>query len=141
MNSRTQATPAPGNHHDTMRYRSNGAAWQCQGQIAVQPPGPGCYVKIVVWAQSSVAAYVGGPGLQRQGGVAGRAKLAALMLSNLYHAQKDDTMRKNVTLALTLLAVIGLAPLLGACQTAAGAGQDISAGGRALTNSAEKHAP
>ena len=48
-------------------------------------------------------------------------------------------MRKNVWLAL--LALLAAAPLLGACQTVAGAGQDLSNGGHALTNSAEKHAP
>jgi predicted small secreted protein len=50
-------------------------------------------------------------------------------------------MRKNITLLLTLLALVGVAPLLGACHTTAGAGQDLSAGGHAITNSAEKHAP
>jgi entericidin B len=50
-------------------------------------------------------------------------------------------MRKNITLMLTLLALIGIAPLLGACHTAAGAGEDLSAGGHAITNSAEKHTP
>jgi entericidin B len=50
-------------------------------------------------------------------------------------------MRKNITLALTLLALIGIAPMLAACNTAAGAGQDLAAGGHAITNSAEKHAP
>jgi entericidin B len=48
-------------------------------------------------------------------------------------------MRKNLSIALTLLMLVGAAPLLGACQTTAGAGQDISAGGKAITNSAEKH--
>jgi predicted small secreted protein len=50
-------------------------------------------------------------------------------------------MRKTFSIMLTLLALIGLAPLLGACQTTAGAGEDLSAGGHAITNSAEKHAP
>jgi predicted small secreted protein len=50
-------------------------------------------------------------------------------------------MRKNISLALTLLALIGLAPMLSACHTTAGAGEDLSAGGHAITNSAEKHAP
>jgi predicted small secreted protein len=50
-------------------------------------------------------------------------------------------MRKNISLLLTLLALIGLAPMLGACHTTAGAGQDLSAGGQAITNSAEKHTP
>jgi predicted small secreted protein len=37
--------------------------------------------------------------------------------------------------------LIGAAPLLGACHATAGAGEDISATGQALTNSAEKHTP
>ncbi|HEY1931847.1 MAG TPA: entericidin A/B family lipoprotein [Acetobacteraceae bacterium] len=50
-------------------------------------------------------------------------------------------MNAKLSIALTLLVLIAAAPLLGACQTTAGAGEDISAGGHALTNSAEKHAP
>ena len=50
-------------------------------------------------------------------------------------------MKNSVSIAVTLLVLVVAVPLLGACQTTAGAGQDISAGGRALTNSAEKHAP
>lgn len=50
-------------------------------------------------------------------------------------------MSKKLSIALTLFVLIGAAPLLGACQTTAGAGEDISAGGHAITNSAEKHAP
>jgi len=50
-------------------------------------------------------------------------------------------MRRILPVALTLLALAGLAPLLGACHTTAGVGQDLSAGGHAVTNSAEKHTP
>ncbi len=50
-------------------------------------------------------------------------------------------MRKKLLIALTLLALIGAAPLLSACHTTAGVGQDLSAGGHAVTNSAEKHTP
>ena len=50
-------------------------------------------------------------------------------------------MRKNLSIALALLALIGLAPLLGACHTTAGAGRDVSATGRAITNSADKNTP
>jgi predicted small secreted protein len=46
-------------------------------------------------------------------------------------------MRKNISIALTLLLLIGIAPLLGACNTTAGAGEDISAGGHALTHAAD----
>jgi len=47
-------------------------------------------------------------------------------------------MRKTFSIALTLLMLLGAAPLLGACHTMAGAGQDISETGNALTNSANK---
>jgi entericidin B len=50
-------------------------------------------------------------------------------------------MQKKLAVALTLLALLGAVPVLSACQTVAGAGEDLSAGGHALTNSAEKHAP
>jgi predicted small secreted protein len=50
-------------------------------------------------------------------------------------------MRKTISLSLTLLMLIGAVPLLGACHTTAGAGEDISATGQALTNSADKHTP
>lgn len=50
-------------------------------------------------------------------------------------------MRNILSMTFVLLVLIGMAPLLGACQTTAGAGEDLSAGGHALTNSAEKHAP
>lgn len=48
-------------------------------------------------------------------------------------------MRKNFSVALTLMILIGIAPLLSGCHTAAGVGEDLSAGGKAMTNSAEKH--
>ena len=50
-------------------------------------------------------------------------------------------MRENLLLALTFLALAGAAPLLAACHTTAGAGQDISATGHALTGSAQKNTP
>ncbi len=50
-------------------------------------------------------------------------------------------MRKHLSIALTLLALLGVAPLLGACHTTAGAGEDISATGHALTHSADKATP
>lgn len=40
-------------------------------------------------------------------------------------------MRKALS-ALTLLALLGAAPLLSACHTAAGAAEDVSAAGRAI---------
>jgi predicted small secreted protein len=50
-------------------------------------------------------------------------------------------MRKNLSIALTLLALIGLAPVLGACHTTAGAGEDVSASGHAITHTANKLTP
>jgi entericidin B len=50
-------------------------------------------------------------------------------------------MRNKLSVALTLLAVLGIAPMLAACNTTAGAGKDLSAGGHAITRDAEKHAP
>jgi len=50
-------------------------------------------------------------------------------------------MCKNLSIALTLLLLIGAAPLLGACHTTAGAGQDISATGKVLTHSANRNTP
>ena len=50
-------------------------------------------------------------------------------------------MHKTISLTLMLAMLIGVIGLLGACHTTAGAGEDISATGHALTNSAEKHTP
>ncbi len=50
-------------------------------------------------------------------------------------------MRKSSSIVLAILALIGVAPMLGACNTTAGMGKDLSAGGHAVTDSAEKHAP
>jgi predicted small secreted protein len=40
-------------------------------------------------------------------------------------------------LALALLALLGAVPLLSACHTAAGAGEDISQAGHAIKHSAD----
>nr|WP_294502283.1 entericidin A/B family lipoprotein [uncultured Rhodopila sp.] len=48
-------------------------------------------------------------------------------------------MRKNLAIVLLNLVLLsGTAALLSACNTTAGAGQDVSAAGHAVTNSAEK---
>jgi predicted small secreted protein len=44
----------------------------------------------------------------------------------------------TLRLAVALFALAMTMPLLSACNTTAGFGQDMSAGGHALTNSAEK---
>lgn len=50
-------------------------------------------------------------------------------------------MHAKLSLALTFLALIAAAPLLGACHTTAGAGEDLSATGHAITHSADKNTP
>lgn len=50
-------------------------------------------------------------------------------------------MHKPFRLALTLAALVAIAPMLSACHTTAGFGQDVSQGGHALTNSANANAP
>ena len=50
-------------------------------------------------------------------------------------------MKKHSSIAVTLLALVLAAPLLGACHTTAGAGEDISAGGKAVTHTADKLMP
>lgn len=47
--------------------------------------------------------------------------------------------KKPMTLALALLALLGAAPVLSACHTTAGAGQDISNAGQAIEKSAKDH--
>ena len=50
-------------------------------------------------------------------------------------------MRSNLSLAITLLVLLVGAPLLGACHTTAGAGEDLSATGHAITHSATQNTP
>jgi predicted small secreted protein len=48
-------------------------------------------------------------------------------------------MRKSIAIVLlNLILLSGAAALLSACNTTAGAGEDVSAAGRAVTNSADK---
>lgn len=50
-------------------------------------------------------------------------------------------MQKRLAAVLGLLALLAAAPLLSACHTTAGAGQDLSNTGKAIENSADKAAP
>jgi predicted small secreted protein len=45
------------------------------------------------------------------------------------------------SIAVALLVLIGAMPLLGACHTTAGAGEDIAATGHAVTHAAQKLTP
>ncbi|HLY54999.1 MAG TPA: entericidin A/B family lipoprotein [Stellaceae bacterium] len=49
--------------------------------------------------------------------------------------------KRNITSTLTLLTLLLAAPLLGACHTTAGAGQDISDTGKAIQKDADQHTP
>jgi predicted small secreted protein len=48
--------------------------------------------------------------------------------------------KRMAMLALTMLAILGIAPILGACHTMAGLGHDIKDTGQSLTDSANKPA-
>jgi predicted small secreted protein len=50
-------------------------------------------------------------------------------------------MAKSLRFTLIFATLLGIAPMLSACHTTAGLGQDVSQGGHALTNSANTHAP
>ena len=50
-------------------------------------------------------------------------------------------MYKKFILALAALSVVAVAPLLSACHTTAGAGQDISATGKVIEKSAKQNTP
>ena len=48
-------------------------------------------------------------------------------------------MHSKLAVALALLALVGSAPLLTACYTTAGAGQDLQAAGHGLERSADRN--
>lgn len=48
-------------------------------------------------------------------------------------------MRKKARLCLTLAALVAAAPLLSACYTAKGAGEDLQSAGKGISNTASKH--
>lgn len=50
-------------------------------------------------------------------------------------------MSKSIRLTVTVVALLGVAPLLSACHTTAGFGKDMSQGGHAITNSANANTP
>ena len=50
-------------------------------------------------------------------------------------------MTKALSITLAVITLIGGLPLLSACHTTAGAGQDVSAVGHAVTDSANKNTP
>ena len=48
-------------------------------------------------------------------------------------------MQTKLTLAITIATLLASAPLLSACYTARGAGEDLSAAGRGLSNQSAEH--
>jgi predicted small secreted protein len=48
-------------------------------------------------------------------------------------------MREKARLLLALAAFVAAVPMLSACYTARGAGEDLGAAGRSITDSADKH--
>ncbi len=50
-------------------------------------------------------------------------------------------MYKKFILALAALSVVAVVPLLSACHTTAGAGQDLSATGKVIEKSAKQNTP
>ena len=61
--------------------------------------------------------------------------------SPVYYIGKMILMRSKFSTVLAVLALLGALPLLGGCHTAAGAGQDITDTGHAITHSADKNMP
>lgn len=45
-------------------------------------------------------------------------------------------MQRKYRIILTVLALVGIAPMLAACYTTRGAGQDLQAAGQGISNSA-----
>ncbi len=57
------------------------------------------------------------------------------------HTEKDTGMYKRLILTLAVLSLVAVTPLLSACHTAAGAGEDLSATGKAIEKSAKHNTP
>jgi predicted small secreted protein len=58
-----------------------------------------------------------------------------------FQHRKKIVMHSKIALGLTMLVLIAAAPLLSACHTTEGAGQDISATGQAIDKAAVKATP
>ena len=50
-------------------------------------------------------------------------------------------MKRNISFGLALVMLLAAAPLLGACHTVAGAGEDVQATGHAVDKAATKATP
>lgn len=56
-------------------------------------------------------------------------------------SREDALMSRKLLFGLALFALAGMAPLLSACNTTAGAGKDISATGQAIDKAATQATP
>jgi predicted small secreted protein len=59
----------------------------------------------------------------------------------VFVGQKGHFMHSSVSSRLLGIFLLSLVPLLSACHTTAGAGEDISQTGQAIEKSADKHTP
>jgi predicted small secreted protein len=57
------------------------------------------------------------------------------------HLEEAFTMNRNISFGLALVMLLAAAPLLGACHTVAGAGEDVQATGHAVDKAATKATP
>jgi predicted small secreted protein len=53
--------------------------------------------------------------------------------------RKEAIMRRKLAIVLAVVALAGTAPLLSACYTTRGAGEDLQAAGHGLEHSAERN--
>jgi predicted small secreted protein len=53
--------------------------------------------------------------------------------------EKGSSMQRKLAIVLALLALVGTAPVLTACYTTAGAGEDLQAAGHKLERSADRN--
>ena len=71
-----------------------------------------------------------------------RASACSLSVTDRETQTRGNIMCKRTTiLTLTLIALLGAGPLLGACHATAGAGKDISKTGQAIEHEAIEHTP
>jgi predicted small secreted protein len=59
--------------------------------------------------------------------------------TNRFRTKEPSMRRQLMVILFSLLVLSGAAPLLSACNTTAGAGEDISSAGHAITGSAERN--
>jgi predicted small secreted protein len=70
-----------------------------------------------------------------------QARQPRAVCANSFDPERDRTMNTKLTFALAVLTLLATAPLLGACHTTAGAGEDISATGHTIDKAATNATP